>query len=177
LDNQIDTTTGTVKLRALFPNPDEHLYPNQFVNARLLVNTMQNAVRVPVPAVQRGEPGTYIYVITANNTVSVRPVKLGPTDGSYTAVLSGLQAGDKVVTDGTDRLRDGAAVTVPPPAARASAQAQGQSGQGSGQAAQPSQSGPQPSQTGQAAQPGQPAQPSEAPAQPSQRQHRQSQAQ
>lgn len=114
LDNQIDTTTGTLKLRAMFANPDELLYPNQFVNARLLVNTMQDTVRVPVPAVQRGEPGTFVYVINANNTVSVRPVKLGPTDGGFTAVLSGLQPGEKVVTDGTDRLRDGVAVTVPP---------------------------------------------------------------
>jgi len=118
LDNQIDTTTGTLKLRAMFANPDELLYPNQFVNARLLVNTLHDAVRVPVPAVQRGEPGTFVYLVNANNTVSVRPVKLGPTDGGYTAVLSGLQPGDKVVTDGTDRLRDGAAVTVPPPAAQ-----------------------------------------------------------
>ncbi len=115
LDNQIDTTTGTVKLRAMFANPDEKLYPNQFVNARLLVNTMQNTIRVPVQAVQRGEPGTYVYVINANNTVSVRPVKVGPTDGGYMAVLSGLQVGEKVVTDGTDRLRDGAPVIVPPP--------------------------------------------------------------
>ena len=78
LDNQIDTTTGTLKLRAMFANPDEMLYPNQFVNARLLVNTMQDAVRVPVPAVQRGEPGTFVYLINANNTVSVRPIKVGP---------------------------------------------------------------------------------------------------
>jgi multidrug efflux system membrane fusion protein len=115
LDNQIDTTTGTLKLRAMFANPDELLYPNQFVNARLLVNTMQGTVRVPVPAVQHGEPGTFVYVINANDTVSVRPVQLGPTDGGYAAVLSGLEPGDKVVIDGTDRLRDGAKVTVPPP--------------------------------------------------------------
>jgi membrane fusion protein, multidrug efflux system len=134
LDNQIDTTTGTLKLRALFANPDELLYPNQFVNARLLVNTMQNTTRVPVPAVQRGEPGTYVYVINANNTVSVRPVKLGPTDGGFTAVMSGLQPGEKVVTDGTDRLRDGALVTVPPPG-QSRGQSQGQNpGQGRGQA-------------------------------------------
>ena len=76
----------------MFANPDEMLYPNQFVNARLLVNTMQDTVRVPVPAVQRGEPGTFVYVINANNTVSVRPIKVGPTDGNYEAVLSGLQA-------------------------------------------------------------------------------------
>jgi len=113
LDNQIDTTTGTLKLRAMFDNPDGLLYPNQFVNARLLVDTMKATVRVPVPAVQRGEPGTYVYLINANNTVTARPVKLGPTDGGFTAVLSGLQPGDRVVTDGTDRLRDGVTVTVP----------------------------------------------------------------
>jgi membrane fusion protein, multidrug efflux system len=122
LDSQISTTTGTLNLRATFANPDEMLYPNQFVNARLLVNTMQDAVRVPVPAVQRGEPGTFVYLINANNTVSVRPIKVGPVDGNYEAVLSGLNPGDKVVTDGTDRLKDGAEVTLPaaqkaPPAA------------------------------------------------------------
>ena len=113
LDNLIDTTTGTLKLRAIFANPDGLLYPNQFVNAALLVDTLHNAVRVPVPAVQRGEPGTFVYVIGADSTVSVRPVKLGPTDGDSAAVLSGLQPGERVVTDGTDRLRDGAMVTVP----------------------------------------------------------------
>ena len=130
LDNQIDTTTGTIKLRAMFANPDELLYPNQFVNARLLVDTLHNTVRVPVQAVQRGEPGTYVYVITADNTVSVRPVKLGPTDGGFTAVLSGLQPGERVVTDGTDRLRDGAPVAVPTAAeAPAKGQRRGQPGQ------------------------------------------------
>jgi multidrug efflux system membrane fusion protein len=113
LDNQIDTTTGTLKLRAMFANADQMLYPNQFVNARLLVSTMHNVVRIPVAAVQRGEPGTFVYVIEANNTVSVRPVKLGPTDDGNVAVLSGLKAGERVVTDGTDRLREGASVTVP----------------------------------------------------------------
>jgi multidrug efflux system membrane fusion protein len=113
LDNVIDTTTGTLKLRAMFANPDEMLYPNQFVNARLLVNTMQDTVRVPVPAVQRGEPGTFVYLINADDTVSVRPIKVGPTDGNYEAVLSGLNPGDRVVTDGTDRLRDGAKVALP----------------------------------------------------------------
>ncbi len=113
IDNLIDTTTGTLKLRALFANPDELLYPNQFVNAHLLVNTMHSTARVPVPAVQRGEPGTFVYLINANNTVSVRPITVGPTDGGYEAVLSGLNPGDRVVTDGTDRLRDGAPVTLP----------------------------------------------------------------
>jgi multidrug efflux system membrane fusion protein len=134
LDNQIDTTTGTLKLRALFANPDGLLYPNQFVNARLLVDTMKDTVRVPVPAVQRGEPGTFVYVVSATKTVSVRPVKLGPTDGGYTAVLSGVQPGEVVVTDGTDRLRDGTAVTVP---------VQGQT-QGQDQGQRPGQGGSQP---------------------------------
>ena len=110
----------------MFQNPEEKLYPNQFVNIHLLVDTMSNAVRVPVPAVQHGEPGTFVYVINANDTVSVRPIKVGPTDGNFEAVLSGLQAGDRVVTDGTDRLRDGAAVTLP--AAQAAA-GQGRRGQ------------------------------------------------
>jgi multidrug efflux system membrane fusion protein len=89
------------------------LYPNQFVNARLLVNTMQDVVRVPVPAVQRGEPGTFVYLINADKTVSVRPIKVGPVDGNFEAVLSGLAPGDQVVTDGTDRLRDGVSVMLP----------------------------------------------------------------
>jgi multidrug efflux system membrane fusion protein len=113
MDNVIDTTTGTLKLRAIFPNPDEMLYPNQFVNARLLVNTMQDSVRVPVPAVQRGEPGTFVYLINQDNTVTVRPIKAGPVDGNFQAVLSGLNPGDRVVTDGTDRLREGALVSLP----------------------------------------------------------------
>jgi multidrug efflux system membrane fusion protein len=113
LDSQISTTTGTLNLRAIFANPDEMLYPNQFVNARLLVNTMQDVVRVPVPAVQRGEPGTFVYLINADKTVSVRPIKVGPVDGNFEAVLSGLAPGDQVVTDGTDRLRDGVSVMLP----------------------------------------------------------------
>jgi membrane fusion protein, multidrug efflux system len=115
LDNLINTTTGTLNIRAMFQNPDYKLYPNQFVNVHLLVNTMSDAIRAPIPAVQHGEPGTFVYVINANNTVSVRPIKVGPTDGNFVAVLSGLQPGDKVVTDGTDRLRDGAAVMLPAP--------------------------------------------------------------
>jgi membrane fusion protein, multidrug efflux system len=113
VDNQIDTTTGTVKLRATFTNEDGMLFPNQFVNARLLVDTLHDAVLAPNPAVQQGAPGAYVYLVGADNTVSVRPVKLGPTDGEHTAVLSGLSAGDKVVVDGADRLRDGAKVIVP----------------------------------------------------------------
>jgi len=113
LDSQIDTTTGTVKVRAEFDNPDFALFPNQFVNAQLLVKTLNNVVTVPTAAVQTGAPGSYVYVVNADSTVSVRPVKLGPTDGPMAAVTSGLSAGEQVVVDGTDRLRDGARVRIP----------------------------------------------------------------
>ena len=113
LDSQIDTTTGTVKVRAQFDNNDYALFPNQFVNAQLLVKTLKNVVTVPTAAIQRGAPGAYVYVINADSTVSVRAVKIGPTDGPTAAVTSGLSAGERVVVDGTDRLRDGARVSVP----------------------------------------------------------------
>ncbi|MDE2285589.1 MAG: efflux RND transporter periplasmic adaptor subunit [Hyphomicrobiales bacterium] len=112
LDSQIDTTTGTVKVRAQFDNADNALFPNQFVNAQLLVKTLTNVVTVPTAAIQRGAPGTYVYVIK-DGKVTVRTIKAGPTDGPMTAVTSGLSAGEQVVIDGTDRLRDGARVTVP----------------------------------------------------------------
>jgi multidrug efflux system membrane fusion protein len=112
IDSQIDTTTGTVKVRAQFDNESNTLFPNQFVNVRLLVQTLQNAVTVPTSAIQRGAPGTYVYVINADNTVSVRQVSTGPVDGNITAINSGLSAGERVVTDGTDRLRDGVKVLV-----------------------------------------------------------------
>ncbi len=113
LDSQIDTTTGTVKVRAQFENPDNALFPNQFVNAQLLVRTLHAVVTVPTAAIQRGAPGTYVYVINTDNTVAVRPVSVGATDGPLAAVNSGLSAGERVVVDGLDRLRDGAHVTVP----------------------------------------------------------------
>ncbi len=117
LDSQIDISTGTVKMRAEFDNADEKLFPNQFVNARLLVRTLHDVVTVPIAAVQSGGPGTYVYLINSDDTVSVRPIKLGPTDGEMAQVESGLAAGDRVVVDGADRLRDGARVTVAAPAA------------------------------------------------------------
>jgi len=151
IDNQIDTTTGTVKLRAQFANKDEMLFPNQFVNIALLVNTIRDATVIPTAAVQRGAPGTFVYVVTHNGgdkekeaaekskeswfsrlvdsikeflgehlgssekkrvapTVAVRPVKLGVSSGERIAVDSGLAPGDVVVTDGADRLKDGAPV-------------------------------------------------------------------
>ena len=113
IDNQVDTTTGTFKLRAMFDNTDEGLFPNQFVNARLLADTLHGVVTAPVAAIQRGAPGTFVYVVNADNTVSVRTVTLGPTDGDYAQVASGLAVGETVVVDGTDRLRDGARVSIP----------------------------------------------------------------
>jgi multidrug efflux system membrane fusion protein len=113
IDNQVDTTTGTVKIRAVFDNTDRALFPNQFVNAQLLVDTLRNTVLVPGAAIQRGVPGTYVYVVKPDSTVTVRTVEIGPTDGTSTAVLKGLAAGETVVIDGTDRLHEGAKVIVP----------------------------------------------------------------
>ncbi len=113
LDNQIDTTTGMVKFRAEFPNADESLFPNQFVNVQVLARTLKNVITAPVPAIQRGAPGTFVYLVNADNTVSVRKVTLGPSEGNMVQILSGLKPGDRVVTDGTDRLTDGAKIFVP----------------------------------------------------------------
>jgi len=112
LDNQIDTTTGTVKLRAQFANESENLYPNQFVNIKLLVDTLHDAVVMPTSAVQRGSPGTYVYLVNADNTVSMRMINLGPANGERQSVRSGLALGDRVVVDGADKLRDGAKIIV-----------------------------------------------------------------
>jgi multidrug efflux system membrane fusion protein len=140
IDNQIDTSTGTVKLRAQFDNDDESLFPNQFVNTELLVDTMHGATIVPTAAIQRGAPGTYVYLLGADSTVSVKPIKLGPTDGERVAVIEGLAPGDKVVTDGADRLRDGAKVTIPDatpaPAKPATPRKRGQNRQGGARPAQ-----------------------------------------
>src|SRR6185437_4559336 len=125
VDSQIDTTTGTVRVRAQFDNADNALFPNQFVNVQLLVKTLQNALTIPTAAIQRGSPsattggamGTYVYLVNADSTVAVRQITVGPTyvdphGSSMTTVESGLAAGDKVVTDGADRLRDGLHVRV-----------------------------------------------------------------
>ncbi len=116
-DNTVDTTTGTVKLRASFSNADDALFPNQFVNARLLLRTLRGVVRVPTAAVQHGAPGTYVYLVKPDDTVGVASIRTGITDGEYQQVLDGLKAGDRVVVDGTDRLRDGAKIRVVPDAA------------------------------------------------------------
>jgi membrane fusion protein, multidrug efflux system len=132
LDNQIDPTTGTVKLRADFDNLDDKLFPNQFVNARLLIKTLRGAVTAPSSAVQHGAPGTYVYLVGADDTVSARTVDLGPLDGANFAVNAGLSPGDRVVVDGADRLRDGAKVLV--------SSAEGSNGGGPADAAAPGKS-------------------------------------
>lgn len=113
IDNQMSTSTGTVQLRASFANDDGALFPNEFVNAKLLVDTLSQAILVPTAAVQSGVPGNYVYVVNADHTVSVRKVGLGSSDGVHTVITSGLAAGETVVIDGLDRLSDGARVVVP----------------------------------------------------------------
>jgi multidrug efflux system membrane fusion protein len=112
-DNQIDTTTGTVKLRAMFDNPDETLFPNQFVNIRLLVDTLKDVTTVPVAAIQRGPAGIFVYNVKADDTVQIKVVETGETDGEKVAITKGLVVGDEVVVDGTDRLRDGSKIRKP----------------------------------------------------------------
>jgi multidrug efflux system membrane fusion protein len=112
IDNQIDTSTGTVRLRAIFPNEDLALFPNQFVNVRLLVNTVKNVTVVPSAAIQIGAQGPFVYAVNSDDTVSVHQLKLGPAAGEQTAVLSGVEPGDRVVVDGVDRLREGAKVRI-----------------------------------------------------------------
>jgi membrane fusion protein, multidrug efflux system len=119
LSNQMATSTGTVTLRAKFENDDEALFPNEFVNIKILVDTLRQVVLVPTPAVLSGAPGDYVYLVNANKTVSVRKVTLGASDGRNTAILSGLAAGDSVVVDGTDRLSDGVAISVSAATSRA----------------------------------------------------------
>jgi membrane fusion protein, multidrug efflux system len=111
-DSQIDPTTGTIKLRAQFPNDTKVLYPNQFVNIRLLLDTHKDVTTMTTSGVQRGVPGTFVYLINADSTVSVRPVKLGVTDGDRVEVVSGLAPGDRIVIDGADKLRDGAKINL-----------------------------------------------------------------
>lgn len=133
-DNEIDTTTGTLKLRAEFDNADFALFPGQFVNVELVVTTLKDQVIVPAAAVRRGAPNgvesAFVYLVNPNNTVTVRPVVLGVVDGDTQAVVSGIDVNDVVVTDGGDRLRDGATVELPDATAalvaKARAQAQAQ---------------------------------------------------
>ena len=112
VDNQIDTTTGTVKLRAQFANDDETLFPNQFVNVKLQVDVLHDATLVPTAAIQRGAPGTFVYLVNADDTVSVRAVTLGTSNAEKVSISTGLAPGDRVVVDGADKLRENAKVTI-----------------------------------------------------------------
>ena len=112
VDNQIDTSTGTIKLKALFDNSDDALFPDQFVTARLRMDTVSGATLVPAAAVQRGAPGTFVYVVNDGRTVSLRKLTLGPASGDLVSVEGGIRPGEQVVIDGVDKLSDGAAVAL-----------------------------------------------------------------
>jgi membrane fusion protein, multidrug efflux system len=112
VDNQIDQSTGTSRLKAVFGNQDNALFPNQFVNCRLLLDTKHGVVLVPAPAIQRGPQGTYIYVVQKDGTAAMRTVTVGTTEGNDVEVTGGVAAGDTVVTDGQDKLQDGSKVEV-----------------------------------------------------------------
>ncbi|WP_338646824.1 MdtA/MuxA family multidrug efflux RND transporter periplasmic adaptor subunit [Pseudomonas sp. ML2-2023-3] len=112
IDNQIDITTGTLKFKALFENRDQVLFPNQFVNVRLLADTLQNVVLAPTAAIQFGTNGSFVYAMDGDNKVKIRTIKVGATDGDVTVIEDGLAPGNRVVLEGTDRLRDGGAVEV-----------------------------------------------------------------
>jgi multidrug efflux system membrane fusion protein len=113
VDNQIDTATGTVKLKAQFPNDDARLFPNQFVNVRMLIDTRRDVTTVPTAALQRGARGLFVYVVKEDKTVTLRDVKTGPAENDVTVIEAGIEPGEVVVTDGMDRLREGAKVELP----------------------------------------------------------------
>ena len=117
VDNQIDTTTGTARLKAVFPNNNFVLFPNQFVNIKLWLNTQRGVIIVPAAAIQRGPTGTFVYVVQDDGTVAVRDVKVGLTEGMDISIDSGIQPGDKVVVDGAEKLTEGMKVSLRQPAA------------------------------------------------------------
>jgi len=125
-DSQVDVTTGTIKMRATFDNPSGALFPQQFVNVRLLVDTLNGVTLAPNAAVQLGPSGNFVYLLNDDGAVSKRDVVSGPTDGKVTTITKGLAPGDKVVIDGVDRLKDGAKVRVVDNATAEAAQGQGQ---------------------------------------------------
>jgi multidrug efflux system membrane fusion protein len=112
VDNEIDTTTGTSRLKATFPNTNDALFPNQFVNVKLWLDTKHNVVIVPAVAIQRGPTGTFVYVVNDDSTVNTRPVKIGLAEGNDVSIDEGLQPGDSVVVDGAEKLTDGMQVTL-----------------------------------------------------------------
>ncbi len=112
IDNQIDPNTGTVRLKAVFSNKDSELFPNQFVNARLLLETKRGTTVIPTAAVQRSPQGTFVFVLKPDQTVAMRTVKLGPAEGDNVAIEDGMSPGDQAVVEGAERLRDGSRVEV-----------------------------------------------------------------
>jgi len=112
VDNQIDPTTGTVRLKAIFPNEQNELFPNQFVNARLLVEVKHDVTVIPSPAIQRGPQGTFVYVVKADQTATVRPITIGEIQEGEASVKTGLLPGELVVVDGAERLREGTRVVL-----------------------------------------------------------------
>jgi membrane fusion protein, multidrug efflux system len=131
-DSQIDVTTGTIRMRSTFDNPKGVLFPNQFVNVRLLVDTMSGVTLAPNAAIQLGASGDFVYLLKDDSTVAKRDIAIGPADGKHTVITSGLAAGDKVVIDGVDRLRDGAKVKIAEPAAAGVGQAGAAAGSAAG---------------------------------------------
>ena len=129
-DNQIDLASGTLKLKAELPNPDGALFPNQFVITKLLVDKVPNATVAPLNAIQRGSKGPYCFVLNDDSTVSLRLIKTGPTHAERTLITDGLKPGDKVITQGVDRLRDGSKVEVIDPNAKPPAAPEGEGGKG-----------------------------------------------
>jgi multidrug efflux system membrane fusion protein len=142
IDNQIDTSTGTYKLKAVFDNDRNILFPNQFVNIHLLVDTKHNLTIVPAPAIQRGPQGTYVYLVQNDNSVKIQPVAIALSSSNSVGISAGLQPGDTVVTDGQDKLQDGSKVEAHTPAG-SSANPQGQQTQDQGQTQGLSPSAPQ----------------------------------
>jgi multidrug efflux system membrane fusion protein len=150
LDNQVDTTTGTVKAKARFGNEGSKLFPSQFVNIRLQVDVIKNAVTVPVTALRHGANGDYVYVLDQQSrTVALRTVKRGQADAERVEITNGLQGGETVITEGADRLKDGAKVTLPGDRPARGAGAGGQGGQGNWKGRQGAQEGAQQGQQGQ----------------------------
>jgi multidrug efflux system membrane fusion protein len=110
IDNQVDPSTGTVRLKAVFPNADHGLFPNQFVNARLRLDVKRGATVVPAAVIQRSPRGPFVYVVTPERTVEARPVTVAITDGDTVSIDAGLRVGEQVVVDGAERVRDGSRV-------------------------------------------------------------------
>ena len=157
IDNQIDTTTGTYKLKAVFNNEKSDLFPNQFVNIHLLVDTKRNVTIIPTPAIQRGPQGTYVYVMLPDNTVKIQPVTIVLSASNQVGISNGIQPGDVVVTDGTDKLQDGSKVEPHTATGGTSAQGDAYGSQGKQQSTAPYQPQQTQSPNSQQQQPVQPA--------------------